>query len=70
MIAISFSLVDSIIYVTSLFMSHNEFSITIMFRASHFAFKVCPNFDKRFNPDLLNLKHLVMRLLPSLQDSL
>ena len=27
-----------------------------LFRALHFAFEVCPNFDKRFNPDLLNLK--------------
>ena len=27
-----------------------------LFRALYFAFEVCPNFDKRFNPDLLNLK--------------
>ena len=27
-----------------------------LFRASHFAFELYPNFDKRFNPDLLNLK--------------
>ena len=28
----------------------------LLFRALYFAFELCPNFDKRFNLDLLNLK--------------